>query len=355
MFTIISNGIELQYGNEGYIAENIDQVLEILKDKGVAVLPNVLNEAECQAMNDGMWDTAEYLTSGLRIPVKRNEPDTYNSLFDLNLNHGGLIQHHQWGHAQYVWDVRQNPKVAEVYNKLYGDDLLVSFDGVNVSLGNVMSGRKRGFFRGKSWLHTDQRPSDSTFKCVQSWVTANDINVGDATLRFLSGSHKLHEELAEEFNLKNIKEDWFIYTPEHLEWFKERGCVDTCITCPAGSQVFWDSRTTHSGIEFIPQKDFPERKTPKIHRNVVYICFDKKKNTTLNKRAKIMDPGNSWRLRMASHWPNHMKLFGRYPRNYGNKPPEGCTQTDTNIHWSFVPELPMPELNDYGKKIALGI
>ena len=71
-------------------------------------------------------------TSGLRIPVKRDEPDTYNSLFDLNLNHGGLIQHHQWGHAQYVWDVRQNPKVAEVYNKLYGDDLLVSFDGVNV-------------------------------------------------------------------------------------------------------------------------------------------------------------------------------------------------------------------------------
>ena len=50
-----------------------------------------------------------------------------------------------------------------------------------------------------------------------------------------------------------------------------------------------------------------------------------------------------------------MKLFGKYPRNYGNKPPEGCTQTDTNIHWSFVPELPMPELTDYGKKIALGI
>ena len=119
MFTITSNGIELQYGNEGYVAENADQVLEILKERGVAVLPNVLNKEECQAMNEGMWNTAEHLTSGLSVPVKREEPNTYNSLFDLCLNHGGLIQHHQWGHAQYVWDVRQNPKVAEVYNKLY--------------------------------------------------------------------------------------------------------------------------------------------------------------------------------------------------------------------------------------------
>ena len=33
MFTITSNGIELQYGNEGYVAENADQVLEILKER----------------------------------------------------------------------------------------------------------------------------------------------------------------------------------------------------------------------------------------------------------------------------------------------------------------------------------
>ena len=355
MISINAKNTILEYGSEGYVAENPDNVLDILKEKGVAVLQNVLNEDECRKMNDGMWSTAEILTSGLEKPVKRDEPDTYNSLFDLNLNHGGLIQHHQWGHAQYVWDVRQNPKVAEVYRKLYGDDLLVSFDGVNVSLGNIMSGSKRGFFRGKSWLHTDQQLSDSSFKCVQSWITANDINIGDATLRFLSGSHLLHGDLAEEFDLKHIKEDWFMFKPEHIEWFKEKGCIDTCITCPAGSQVFWDSRTVHSGIEYISQKDFPTRTTSKIHRNVVYICFDKKKNTTLNKRAKILNDEDKMRLRSASHWPNKMKLFGQYPRTYGNKPPKGCIQSDTNKYWSFVPELPMPELTDYGRKIALGM
>ena len=69
-------------------------------------------------------------------------------------------------------------------------------------------------------------------------VTANDINVGDATLRFLSGSHLLHEKLAEEFKLKDVEEDWFIFENKHLDWFKDKGCIDTCITCPAGSQVF---------------------------------------------------------------------------------------------------------------------
>jgi len=355
MITITSNGITLNYGNEGYVSKDVDEVLKIMKDKGVSMLFNVLNEEECKAMNDGMWDTAEHLTSGLKIPIKRDDTNTYNSIFDLGLKHGGLIQHHQWAHAQYVWDVRQNPKVAEVYKKLYGDDLLVSFDGVNVSLGPIMSGRKRGFFRGNSWLHTDQQLCDSSFKCVQSWLTANPIEAGDATLRFLSGSHLLHERFAKEFKLTGVKDDWFIFTPEHIEWFKEQGCIDTCITCPAGSQVFWDSRTVHSGIEYIPQKDYPDRTTPRTYRNVVYVCFDKKKKTTLKKRERIMNSEDSWRLRSASHWPNKMKLFGQYPRTYGNKPPEGCTQTDENRYWSFVPEMPIPELTNYGKKIAMGL
>lgn len=355
MISIDYNDINLQYGNEGFISKDSKDVLVTLKKMGVAVLPSVLNEEECLQMNKGMWDTAEFLTSGLKNPIKRDDPNTYKSIFDLGLKHGGLIQHHQWAHAQYVWDVRQNPKVAGVYKELYGDDLLVSYDGVNVSLGPIMSSPRRGFFRGKSWLHTDQQLCDSSFKCVQSWVTANRIDVGDATLRFLSGSHLLHEKMAEEFDLKHIKEDWFIFQPEHIDWFKEQGCVDTCITCPAGSQVFWDSRTVHSGIEFISEKYLPKRNIPKKCRNVVYICFDKKQKTTLKKRERIMNSEDSWRLRSASHWPNKMKLFGQYPRTYGNKPPEGCIQTDENKHWSFIPEMPMPHLTDYGKKIALGL
>ena len=84
MITINAKNTILQYGNDGYIAESPQQVLEILKEKGVAVLPNVLSKDECQKMNDGMWDTVEHLTSGLKEPVKRDDPQVI--ILYLNLD-----------------------------------------------------------------------------------------------------------------------------------------------------------------------------------------------------------------------------------------------------------------------------
>ena len=244
-----------------------------MKEKGAAILPGVLNPEECDSMNLGMWEIVEHLTSGLEKPVKRDDPESYAGVFKLVPNHGGLIQHHKWGFAQYAMDVRQNPKVADVYRLLYGEDLLVSLDGVNCSLGAVIPGKKpRGAFQGRTWLHTDQSPLDNDFKCVQSFITANKIGVGDATFRFLSGSHNLHQAVAKQFNVKE-KADWFKYEDSHLEWLKEQGCVDTCFTCGPGDQIFWDSRLAHSGMEYIVEADCPTRSDPRPYRNVVYVCF----------------------------------------------------------------------------------
>ena len=358
--TVKSKGAFLNYGNSGLVAHNAKDVLRILKEKGVAVYRGVLNKEECGAMNDGMWDTAEHLTSGLAEPLNRHRPETYKGIFNLGIKHGGLIQEFEWGHAQYVWDVRQNPKTAEVYKELYGEktQLLVSMDGVNVSLGAVMPKHKqRGMFRGNNWLHMDQRISKSDFICMQSWVTANKIDVGDATLRCYVGSHLLHEKFGKAFpdiTKKERNSDWFKFKKEHLEWYIKNGCQELCVTCEAGDQVFWDSRLVHAGIESVIDDDCPERDTPRTHRNVVYICFQPGEKKTLVKRARILNPDDSWRLRLASHWPNHMKLFSKYPQHYGAPPPKGCTQKDPNLYWSFVPSMPMPQLTPYGILIALG-
>ena len=40
---------------------------------GIAIIPNVLTPEECSQMNDGMWSTAEHLSSKLDLPV-RNGP-----------------------------------------------------------------------------------------------------------------------------------------------------------------------------------------------------------------------------------------------------------------------------------------
>ena len=357
---ITSKGVTLTYGNEGLVGETPRDVLRILKEKGVAIYRGVLNASECAAMNKGMWDTAEYLTSGLAEPLERSKPETYKAVFNLGLKHGGLIQEFEWGHAQYAWDVRQNPKAAAVYREIYGEEtpLLVSMDAVNASLGSIMpKKRQRGMFRGNNWMHMDQRISNSDFLCVQSWITANNVDVGDATLRCHLNSHKLHEKFGKAFPdipKKDRNVDWFKLKKEHQEWYIANGAAEICVTCEAGDQIFWDSRVVHSGTEFVVDEDCPPRETPRTHRNVVYVCFQPRQKNTIMKRARILNPDDPWRLRQASHWPNSMKLFGKYPQHYGAPPPAGCKQTDPEKHWSFVPHMPMPQLTPYGISIALG-
>ena len=55
----------------------------MLKKYGLAIIPSILTEEECRKMNEGMWSTAEYLTSKMEMPVNRSDPSTYFSLVKL--------------------------------------------------------------------------------------------------------------------------------------------------------------------------------------------------------------------------------------------------------------------------------
>ena len=337
----------LTYTSEKYLAKDEEEVKQKLIKYGVAILPDTLTKEECERMNEGMWNTAEYLTKHLSTPLKRAEKETYRSLFELQPKAGGLFQSWGWGHAQYVWDVRSNPKVATIFEKLYKtSDLLVSFDGVNCGLGPLLpdNTHHKGLYKGKNNLHCDQRLSVNNFQCIQSWVTANPTVAGDGTLRILEGSHALHEKFSKTFNLGGKKVDWHVLTEEQMQWYKDQGCKDRCIVCPAGAQVFWDSRLIHCGIPALKSLDLPPELAtlPRSFRNVVYICMTPARladKTNLKKRKSVFSDGGTKRLRMASHWPQHMTFFPMKPRYYGAKEPT-------------VPELSIPNLNTRGKKLA---
>ena len=65
--------------------------------------------------------------------------------------------------------------------------------------------------------------------------------------------------------------------------------------------------------------------------------------TTLKKRRMILDPTNDQRfLRMTTHWPRPVRLFGEFPRSYGPKPES----------WSKVPTGEMPELTGLQRRLA---
>ena len=308
--------------------ENLQQTLDTY---GVAVIPNVLNAEEIKEMQKGMWNMLNTLTSKFDKPIKDNDKTSWKSFYNLLPLHSMLLQHYKVGHAQFVWDLRQNPKIVNIFSKLWNcdpEDLLTSFDGLSVHFPPEVT--KRGWYRSNDWLHTDQSYTRNNFECVQSFITGYDINEGDATLTLLESSNKYHKEFAEKFGVTS-KSDWYKLAEKEYQFYIDHGCQRTCVKCPAGSMVFWDSRTIHSGME--AQKT---RKKPNM-RLVVYVCQTPRKlisHSDLTKKQKAF-----MEMRMTSHWPHRVKLFPKEPRTYGNEMPP-------------ITDLPKPQLTELGKSLA---
>ena len=98
---------------------SLNQLTKQLQEKGVAVIPNVLDIDEINNMKSGFWDTLEYLTKNFTIPVDRNNSNTWKSWYYLHPIHYMLMQHYSIGHSQFFWDLRQNPKVVDVFSKIF--------------------------------------------------------------------------------------------------------------------------------------------------------------------------------------------------------------------------------------------
>ncbi len=316
-----------QYKFEKYVCVK-ETLRETLNTYGVAIIPNVLSEEECDSMISGFWDLFEHITQQWNIPLNRNDKKTWRQFYNLCPIHSMLVQHFGVGHAQSLWDLRQNPKIIDIFAHFWEcspEELLVSFDALSMHLPPEETGK--GFNRGNTWYHTDQSYFTPEFKCVQSFITGLDIDDGDATLSIMEGSHKYHENFRQRFDIQD-KKDWFKLSKEQQEFYQ---CPISHIKCPRGSLVLWDSRTIHCGIESTKGRPYP-----KI-RYVGYLCYMPRKlatKTNLKKKQKAFDD-----LRTMSHNPCSGRLFGKNPQTYGK-----IIET--------IRQIDRPVLTELGKKLA---
>jgi len=319
----------MAYECEKYVTTP-EKLKETIDTYGVGIIPDVLNKEELLGMRNGMWDYLEHVTQKFEKPISRNDEKTWVEYVKMFPKHSMLLQQYGVGHSQFVWDVRQNPKVVDIFSKLWetpSENLLTSFDGASFHFPPEIT--KRGWYR-KTWYHTDQSYFRPDFECVQSWVTAYDVNEGDATLAFMECSNIYHKQFQDHFQIKD-KSDWYKHTEIEQKFYEDKGCEEKRIKCKAGSMVFWDSRTIHCGTE--AQKTREKQNM----RNVVYICMVPRNlasEASIRKKQKAFNE-----LRMTTHWPHKPKLFPVNPRTYGAPLPN-------------VTQVEKPKLTQLGMKIS---
>ncbi len=305
---------------------SIENLKETIEKYGVAIIPSVINEEECKNMADGIVQYFEHITKNWETPFKLEDRESWREFYKLMPLHSMLIQHWEVGHIQASWDLRQNPKIVNIFAnfwKVKPEELLVSFDGLSFHLPPEET--NKGWFR-QPWFHTDQSYTRNEFECLQSWVTALDINEGDATLMVLEGSNKYHADCAKHFNITD-KTDWYKLNEKEIEFYKLK-CDPVRITCKRGDLVLFDSRVIHCGVEAV------KGRKEENFRAIIYLCYLPRLNTDVKKKQKAFKE-----LRTTKHHPCKSLLFSKNPRTYGAELPE-------------INSITPPVLTELGKKLA---
>eukprot|EP00455_Lapot_gusevi_P031170 TRINITY_DN3368_c0_g1_i3.p1 TRINITY_DN3368_c0_g1~~TRINITY_DN3368_c0_g1_i3.p1 ORF type:complete len:340 (+),score=32.95 TRINITY_DN3368_c0_g1_i3:67-1086(+) len=302
-----------------------DELLRPLVEKGWVVIPGVLNQEQVAAALDGFYSWFENFGTGF----DRNDPETWNSK-TMPANIHGIYQHYSIGQTQFVWDIRQNPAVKSVFERLWNtDDLRVSFDGAS-----FMPPVKRG--AEKPWLHSDSGSEAGV--CVQGLVNLFPCGPSDGGLVALEGSHRLHARLfGPKGPFANNRDNWRRFTDEDIEKHYS-GCTRVKVNCEPGDMVLWDSRTVHMGSR--PFRRSEEEKEVPPARAAVYVCM----TPAVWQTPKDRQNRRVWfeQGRMTTHWPYRCKLFPVNPRTYGDM--------SKIERFSFRP--PKPQLTQLGRELA---
>ena len=292
-----------------YPESSLDKLAETLEKYGVAVVPNILSQEECEVFKKSVFD---------HIATKHGvrEPDDFAKLRPIS---GGILHNYGIALLKEVLDLKTDDRVIEPFRRIWPEEngaLTTSLDGIHIGVPPELTTDKRFFTPANIWFHTDQASNKATKCCIQSFINLEDTQNGDGCLSVLTNSHNYHAEFFRHFSLSSHGKDWFIINKTtHFDWFIKKGCRWNTIIAPKGSMIFWDSRTIHMGT--LPRQGRPH---PGRWRFIVYVCYTPARlqtdEDTKLKRLAYTDN------RCTAHWPYGVRLF--------NKPSDDTVFNDLN-------------------------
>lgn len=227
---------------------DIDCVKQKLKNYGIAVIPKVLVKAQC-----------EYIRNEILKSVGTITP-----------------------HSQVCWDIRQYPKIVEVFAKIwetYNDCMITSFEDVIVNTGGGDDDPN---------FHADQSITKKGFTCVQGMLTLLPIREGDATIQVIEDSHIIHDTIFyDALKMPNGYET-------DVDSYIEKGCKIFNVKADAGSLILWDSRTVYTRVS-------SQRTGYQMISRLCMIPRDRFTPEQLMKKRDAMD-----NLYSTTHWPSRV-------------------------------------------------
>jgi ectoine hydroxylase-related dioxygenase (phytanoyl-CoA dioxygenase family) len=193
-------------------------------------------------------------------------------------------------HERFMWEARMEPKILDAFAKVWGtEELLVSFDSLNVTLPNLKPARA-------PWPHIDQAPRKRGMHCVQGIINLSHAGPEDGSLVVIPGSQAMVEEY---FDTKTDPKTWEwkdnrYFDEEEMQWFFKRGLKPIKVLAEPGDLILWDSRTIHWGGE-------PTEKSDTI-RTVIYAAYTPANMATkeaLAEKKRVFDAYGA-----TTHWPH---------------------------------------------------
>ncbi|KIW12060.1 hypothetical protein PV08_09334 [Exophiala spinifera] len=255
---------------------------------GFAVVKGVMSPERAASYVERMFKWLETFP----YDFDRNDPSTWGpEHLPRNMKRG---MYHSYGtpHEDFVWDARTEPGVLEAYAKLWGtDELLVSFDGINFTLPQPDRPDM------KPWPHIDQAPKRKGLICAQGIINFAPNGPQDGGLVVVRGSHNHIDPYFKKFGIPSESrtwgsEDYFTFTQEEVDWFKEQGCEVVKVCAGPGDLIIWDSRTIH-------YNRLPESQQV---RSIVYACYAPVRFASeedLKLKAQLFHE-----RKRTTHWPN---------------------------------------------------
>lgn len=243
-------------------------LLDLERD-GYVVVPNVIPQKSCDEFIDSAWSWLEGFPHGF----KRDDLSTWTASHLPFGQERGLYNRYCVNQEDFVWKIRTEPGVLATFAAIWGTkDLIVSFDGMNVSLPlNPTSGRT-DIEPTKPWPHIDQNPRTvERLELYQGIANLAKNGSDDGGLVVLKGSHLLHKEHFEEiggFREKSdsgVNQNGYDFEKEDADWYRERGCEEVKICAEAGDLILWCVVRVISATEwslmqllcFQGQQDYP--------------------------------------------------------------------------------------------------